>query len=123
MATRPLPAGTRNGSVNAAIDTWADFGRVAAMRNTTMSELLRGYMEHEIRTMRIRTGEIIRDARQMVLPFALCLVVAVGVAAGVVAAALGQNEIRTVRRAGGVRVVHTIRELKRCNRRKEESWV
>jgi glycerate-2-kinase len=117
MATTPIPAGTCNGSVNCPVPLWRDFCRLAAMRGMSAGEYARELFRAEVDAAKAKGIEIVREAAQQVMPWGLCLVIGLGFAATIVAAAIGQSELR--RPANG-RVVNSIAVVRRVGRREWE---
>lgn len=120
MATHPLGPGKTNGSVNLPVDTWRQFTRLAYVSNQSASERLRTLVEFDLAAARARGVQLVHDARQLVLPLAACLVLALGALgflATVTAAVLGDAELRrpTIRRCAA-----SFRGLKTSARQRDD---
>jgi hypothetical protein len=113
MPGHAIGAGTRNLSANVPERLHRAVGRLAVMRgHRSMGEFVRAVLEREVAQVQARGVELMRDARQTLMPWALCLVVACGFAATAIAAALGDTELRRARisRPLSVRVAAARRE-------------
>lgn len=97
MPTRPLPPNTCNGTVNLHVDAWRAFRRLAYMHSESAGARLRRLIAADLASARARGLELVRDARQMILPLAMLLVAACGLLAVGVASITGHNELRRPR--------------------------
>jgi hypothetical protein len=87
MPTRPIGPGTRNLSINAPDAMAQAIGRIAwAEGYRSVGELARELFAQRITQARARGLELARDARQLVLPLAMCFIAVVGLVAVALAA-------------------------------------
>lgn len=118
MPTRPIGPGTRNLSINAPAAMAQALGRLATLEGyRSVGELARELFAARLDAARARGLELARDARQMVLPLALCFTLVAGFACTIAAAIVGAADER---RPAIVRVARSVRSLTLRNRRREE---
>lgn len=114
MPTRPLPPGTCNGSVNLPVPEWQQFSRLAFMSGESAGARLRRLIRGDLSAAKARGLQLVKDARQMVMPFAAGVIVFFGFAATAWTAVCGAQELR---RPAPLRVAATVRTIKVIGRR------
>lgn len=95
MATKALPAGTRNTSLNCEVELLADLQKWLHMRGLSLSQWVRLQARREISAARLR-GEL-ANRGQLVMEWLSCVVFAVGLGVVGAAAVAGSAEPRAAR--------------------------
>lgn len=117
MPTNPLPAGTVNFPVNMRGELRRKLGRLAvALGKPSGAALVRELIEGAVLEAERRGIELARDARQALLPWALCLVVFFGFFAVGIGALTGMSDPR---RPVCQRVVRSMRTARGSRREGE----
>lgn len=105
MATNPIPAGTVNFPVNMPEEQRRKLGRLATIEGArSVGAYVREMVAERISEAESHGVALARDVHQMLMPWALCLVVAGGFASVLVTAAMGENELRRPAQVRTVRV-------------------
>jgi hypothetical protein len=95
MATNPIPAGTRNRTFNVRTEVDLKLGRLVTVNGArSKSEFVRDLVLDAIDEAERRGLELARDARQLLMPWAICLVAGVGFACVTARALAGESELR-----------------------------
>lgn len=116
MSTHAIQPGRCNFPVNMPVEMRREIGRLATMHGQSTGAYIRGLIEQSIADAKGRGLEILRDARQTVLPLAACLTIACGLAATIISAAIGENQLR---RPTCQRVATSIRTVRAARREGE----
>lgn len=105
MSTHALPRGTCNFPVNMPVEFRRELGRMATIEHApSVGAWVREVIEERIAQAKARGVEVLRDARQLVLPLGCVLVIGIGL--GCLAAAMlagDQDAIARAARRGGRR--------------------
>lgn len=96
MPTKPLPIGTCNFPVNAPVELRRDVGRLAYAQGKSLGAFTRELWERAVADA-YRTGKLVDRIAQRSLEISAVLVAMFGIAAAVLAAAMGDNSQRTAR--------------------------
>jgi hypothetical protein len=95
MATNPIPAGTRNRTFNVCTEVDLKLGRLVTVQGApSKSAFVRDLVLDAIEEAERRGLELARDARQLLMPWAVCLVAATGFACVAARALVGESELR-----------------------------
>lgn len=96
MATNPI--GANNAILQSCVtkDVRSDLGKLAYMRDTTVSKFIAELVKREVAAARLKG--IVTDAAQTTLKFGACLLIGLGIGAVSWAALVGQSGPRRIRR-------------------------
>lgn len=95
MPTHPIPTGTVNFAVNIPEPLRAKLGRLATMKGASSTgAFVRILVTEAIVDAEKRGLELVREANQILMPWAFCPFIAFGMGAVAGAALIGENEPR-----------------------------
>lgn len=92
MGTHSIGPGKVIVSVPVTETTRRDLGRLAFLRNQSLSALVRGKILEELATARRQGTIAINDVRQMALPLSMAMLVGLGMGSTAITAILGMGD-------------------------------
>lgn len=104
MSTHAIPRGTCNFPVNMPREMRREVGRLATIEGApSVGAWVRDVLRDRLAAAHAHGVEVVRDARQMLLPLGCVLMIGLGLGCVMVASVAGDNEPRNGRRVRGRR--------------------